>query len=126
MTTDELFHTLQELGVTLVTHDERLRVNAPAGVLTEALRHSIRQHKAALLVLLTSSAPPSPGHVGRQQGACPQCGETWYWPTTQGTWLCSQCLKGYTPPQSLPPLPPPVVAGALCPRQRLSRRHATS
>lgn len=48
-----LLQELQEVGCELRPEGDRLRVRAPAGVLTDELRSLIREHKAALLGLLS-------------------------------------------------------------------------
>ena len=52
MTALELFATLRQLGVTLIPRVDRLKVDAPQGVLTEELRQAMRTHKTALLDLV--------------------------------------------------------------------------
>jgi len=52
MTATELLTTLRHLGVTLAPDGDQLRVDAPAGVLTDELRQAMRTHKAALLDLV--------------------------------------------------------------------------
>ena len=52
MTAVEVLTTLQHRGVTLIPRGDRLRVDAPEGTLTPALRAALRTHKAALLDLL--------------------------------------------------------------------------
>jgi hypothetical protein len=52
MTALELLATLHERGVALLPWvDDRLRVDAPQGVLTDELRQAIRTQKEALLAL---------------------------------------------------------------------------
>jgi hypothetical protein len=94
--------------------------DAPEGVLTDELLAALRHHKADLLALLrpapvspaetdvaavpvASDAGPAPveteassprGQVGRHGMPCPQCGDTWQWPTTSGVWVCSWCVCG--------------------------------
>ena len=54
MTPPELFLHLTATGCSLSREEgERLRVRDPQHVLTDALRQQIRQHKAALLAMLT-------------------------------------------------------------------------
>jgi hypothetical protein len=62
----QLVERLRARGVDLLTDGERLGVR-PAGVLTEAEREALRQHKAEVLALLRSSPPPAtaPADVGR-------------------------------------------------------------
>jgi hypothetical protein len=45
---------LQALGVRLTANGDKLRVNAPGGVLTDAIRAGLVEHKVALLALLSS------------------------------------------------------------------------
>jgi TubC N-terminal docking domain len=52
MTPLALLTTLRSLAVTLTPQVNRLRVDAPAGVLTDALRHALRIQKTALLDLV--------------------------------------------------------------------------
>ena len=52
MTAVELLTALCGLGVTFTSWVDRLRVEAPQGALTPALRATAREHKAALLDLL--------------------------------------------------------------------------
>ena len=52
MTAVEVLTTLRGLGVTLTPWVDRLRVDAPEGTLTPALRAALREHKTALLDLL--------------------------------------------------------------------------
>lgn len=47
---------LHAMGVRLWAEGDRLRINAPKGVLTEALRARLTEHKAALLTLLQAAA----------------------------------------------------------------------
>ena len=52
MTTMQLLTTLHGLGVTLIPWVDRLRVDAPEGVLTAELRQAIRTQKGELLALV--------------------------------------------------------------------------
>jgi len=52
MTALELLTTLRQCGVVLVPMVDRVRVDAPKGVLTPVLRQQLTQHKAALLDLV--------------------------------------------------------------------------
>ncbi|HEX6292329.1 MAG TPA: amino acid adenylation domain-containing protein [Herpetosiphonaceae bacterium] len=61
MSADALLSYLRGLGVEFWTDGDRLRCNAPKGVLTPALRTELAEHKAALIALLRaedSGAPP--------------------------------------------------------------------
>lgn len=52
MTPQELLAELDRRGVILTPVGDKLRYDAPAGVLTPDLKEAMRQHKADLLVLL--------------------------------------------------------------------------
>jgi hypothetical protein len=54
MTTMMFLKELQALGVRLTANGDKLGVNAPRGVLTDAIRARLVEHKAALLALLSS------------------------------------------------------------------------
>jgi hypothetical protein len=54
MTAPELVVTMTARGVTFTVVGDRLRVEAPAGELTESDRNTLAAHKPALLVLLGS------------------------------------------------------------------------
>jgi TubC N-terminal docking domain len=53
MTALDLFLHLTEAGCQLTRQGETLRVHDPQRLLTDTLRDAIRQHKAALLAMLT-------------------------------------------------------------------------
>ena len=53
MRAEDLLHDLRGKDIQLTVQGERLTYDAPAGVMTEALLALVRQHKAALLALLT-------------------------------------------------------------------------
>ena len=57
MTATVLLDALRTKGVHLTVEGEHVAVDAPKGVLTDDVRQAIRQHKAALLALLTQPAP---------------------------------------------------------------------
>ncbi len=54
MTTTDMLHELECLGVRVTAHGDALKVQAPKGVLTPALRARLVEQKAALLALLSS------------------------------------------------------------------------
>ena len=54
MTTTDMLQKLQRLGVRVTLHGDTLKVQAPKGVLTTALRARLVEQKAALLALLSS------------------------------------------------------------------------
>ena len=81
MTATALLDDLRTRGVHLAVKGEHLAVDAPKGALTDALRQAIRQHKSALLALLTASAPAA---VSRPEPLTPSypcvvCGKTERW-----------------------------------------------
>ncbi len=53
-----LLRELEDRGVRFEAEDGRLRYHAPAGVLTPEIIDELRAHKAELLALLVSTAPP--------------------------------------------------------------------
>jgi hypothetical protein len=87
MTLAELMTTLRSHDVILTACGERLRVDAPEGVLSDEMRQAIRTHKAALLAMLTQGhripLPRFPAPCWRCKGPserqglryllCPQC-----------------------------------------------------
>jgi hypothetical protein len=87
MTTLDLVTTLRSHNVILTACGDRLRVDAPAGVLSDEMRQAIRTHKVALLAMLTPARriplPRSPAPCWRCKGPserqglryllCPQC-----------------------------------------------------
>src|SRR5437899_1424089 len=102
MTVTTLLDALHTKRVQLTVDGERLAVDAPIGVLTDALRQAIRQHKAALLTLLAQPAPANDTAVTIQSApqACPEpltpfsacvvCGQTDRW-DDHGIWRCQAC-----------------------------------
>ncbi|HHV61212.1 MAG TPA: hypothetical protein GXX51_01000 [Firmicutes bacterium] len=64
MTPSELWLTLQSLGVELsLNADGGLHVEAPAGVLTPALRHELCEHKPEIMALLSRRVGIAPEAV---------------------------------------------------------------
>ena len=57
MTTIEVFHALQARDIQLTVDADRLAYDAPEGTVTEEVLTLLRQHKAALLALLTQLVP---------------------------------------------------------------------
>ena len=55
MNVRSFFHDLEARGVILEAQDEQLRVDAPAGVLTEADRAALKEFKPKLLKFLSRS-----------------------------------------------------------------------
>jgi|SRR6516225_2754355 hypothetical protein len=60
MTAADLLRHLQGRGVRLEAKEDRLRVDAPAGLLTEADRQALTTHKVELLALLMPPASITP------------------------------------------------------------------
>jgi len=58
MTAQAILDRLRSFGVCLSVAGDKLRVEAPAGVLTPELRQELIEHKAALLALLRPYSPP--------------------------------------------------------------------
>jgi hypothetical protein len=87
MTLVEIVTMLRSHDVLLTACGDRLRVDAPAGVVSDEMRQAIHQHKAALLALLTPERriplPRYPAPCWRCKGPserqglryllCPQC-----------------------------------------------------
>jgi hypothetical protein len=57
MTATALLDELRTKGVHLTVEGQHVAVDAPKGVLTDALRQAIRQHKHALLAMLRQAPP---------------------------------------------------------------------
>ncbi len=64
LSTVEFISKLQALNVILSVHEDRLRINAPAGVITPELRSELTARKAELLKILQESAIGSPQSQG--------------------------------------------------------------
>ena len=71
MTALDLFLHLTTAGCQLTRQGDTLRVHDPQHVLTDALRQQIREHKAALLAMLTPERPVSFTPVSRAVLAVP-------------------------------------------------------
>lgn len=88
MTPTALLSELERLDVRLEPKGERLKVDAPKGVLTRELREGIARYKAILLELLKDRRPVQ----------CLTCGSmSFWWRATmtengpRGDWLCAVC-----------------------------------
>ena len=57
---DDLLNDLRTLGGAVSVADGKLRIEAPAGVLTPELRAELAAHKEAILAHLTGDAQPTP------------------------------------------------------------------
>ena len=76
MTATALLDELRTKGVHLTVEGQHVAVDAPKGVLTDALRQAIRQHKQALLAFLAQPVP-APGAAAtppRTPERCPPQG----------------------------------------------------
>jgi len=67
----ELLADLKRRGVILEAIGDRLRVDAPAGMLTPELRQALVVHKAELLELLAPAGNPAPTVTGDSASAEP-------------------------------------------------------
>jgi len=65
MTASALMGCLSRRGVRLTAQEERLVIDAPRGVLTDADREELRAHKAELVALLTPPPTTSEGGFGQ-------------------------------------------------------------
>src|SRR5438309_6843974 len=92
MTPTSLLDVLRTRGVLLAINADALTIDAPKGVLTNELRRAIRQHKAALLALVTAStADASPVSASLSPTyPCVVCGQTSRW-DDHGIWRCVTC-----------------------------------
>jgi hypothetical protein len=61
MDAPEIYQVLASAGVVLTVDGDRLKVTAPAGILTDEFRSDIRRHKTALIGLLSPTLLVSPG-----------------------------------------------------------------
>ena len=64
MSCAELLLELKTLGARVWLEDDRLRVAAPQGVLTEEMRHELKEHRGELLDRLDASAQAAIGVFG--------------------------------------------------------------
>ena len=108
-----LLQKLREIGCELRPDGDRLRVRAPAGVLTEDLRAAIREHKVELLRLLSAGeagrvearCPPAPRITLalslQRDGRCYCCKGSRWWLSRYGVLVCATCH---------PPVVPEMVA----------------
>lgn len=63
MTPQKLLNELSQIGVKLTVVGDKLRYEAPPGVLTPVLKEALRQHKPALVALLTRQQAAQPEGV---------------------------------------------------------------
>jgi hypothetical protein len=74
VTTEALLLELERRGVELTAEGGRLRYRAPAGALTEDLRHLAGEHRAGLLALLSGPRCTRCGRHLDGRGRCWPCG----------------------------------------------------
>jgi hypothetical protein len=102
MTATGLLHELAGQGIRLMAHGEQIAADAPRGALTDALRHSITEQKAELLVLLAQEPMVPEGDVLATNPTtgqrfithlyrCPACGGTRWGPRADRCWHCLAC-----------------------------------
>ena len=93
MTANTLFKELTKRGAILDVSREgdRLRVNAPRGILTTDICEALTQQKWALLALVRQ----------RPEGGCYACHGTRYWLSIHQALICGRCH---------PPANPSLVA----------------
>lgn len=105
MTATVLLDELRTKDVHLTVSGEHITLDAPKGVLTDAMRQAIREHKAVLLVLLSQPMPaaaavqpPAPSQPAplTPHYPCIVCRSTNRW-DDRGIWRCVACW----PPESL-------------------------
>lgn len=90
MTAEAILEHLRSLGARVFLVGDKLRVEAPAGVLTDDLKAALAAHKADLVRLLRP-APDLP------PPACDRCGGALFWQSVAyGPWTCLRCH----PPQA--------------------------
>lgn len=105
MSTALLLRDLTTRGVRLAAKGDRLRIEAPAGVLTPADRAALAAHKHDLVELLARDAWAADlERTGVPGSPCQACRSplSWVedWPTAgDGRWLCATCAAW--PPKTL-------------------------
>jgi hypothetical protein len=90
-----LLDRLREAGVVLTVIGDTIRVTAPRGTVDPSTKASIRQHKAALVALL-SPAPSRDLAATSGGGAvapirCFGCREHRFWRSIYGVVICAKC-----------------------------------
>lgn len=109
-----LLAELARCGVRLAAEGDRLRYEAPPGIMTPELLQELRQHKPVIMGLLQGAeadAGPDwrPGlgeswPAAWNDGRCVRCnGRRWRWSHDEARWMCATC--GVTDPDL--PMPKP-------------------
>jgi hypothetical protein len=114
VTPSDLLAELKRRGITLLPEGaDAIRYSAPRGAMTDELRALIREHKAALLALLSAGSTgqeeavssPAPGVTLalslQRDGTCYCCGGRHWWLSVYGVLVCATCH---------PPVVPEMVA----------------
>ena len=57
MTASQIITNVRALGGTITAADGRLRIDAPAGAITDDLRNQVRAHKPEIMAMLTTPEP---------------------------------------------------------------------
>jgi hypothetical protein len=93
-----LLDALETQGVRAGLRDGRLRLDAPQGVLTPAIRAAVTAQQMALVALVALVQPPSPPPAptparepGRPTRPCYICRTNRWWQRPDGGWVCAAC-----------------------------------
>ena len=98
-----LLHELKALDVVVEPDGADLKINAPKGLLTTALRERIRAHKQAILRMLNTpnqicDANNRPDRPTRPPRRCGACSRTRFWRHAGRTdWVCCTCHPPSSP-----------------------------
>lgn len=91
MTAEAILERLRSLGASVSLAGDKLRVEAPAGVLTPDLKAALIEHKAELVRLLRPVVNDLPPPV------CDRCGGALFWQSiAYGPWTCARCHPPHT------------------------------
>lgn len=120
MTPSDLLAECTRRGIALRPEGEAIRYSCPKGAMTDELRSLIREHKAALLALLSAGSTGQEGAVSspaptislalslQPDGTCYCCKESRWWLSRYGVLVCARCH---------PPTVPELVARRLDARE---------
>jgi tubulysin polyketide synthase-like protein len=90
MNAAELLAALRSQGVNLSVAGDRLHVDAPAGVISPALRNTLREQKAGLIALISTKPDPRPARPPMRR----YHRHDRYWRRAShaaGYWVCGIC-----------------------------------
>lgn len=94
MTARTVFDRLYCLGASVSVVEDKLRVEAPAGVLTPDLKTALIEYKAALIALLRQRVEED----GMPKAPCSRCGGRRFWISrAHGPPTCAAC---WPPPKN--------------------------